>query len=382
MIHCREDSSSITATAEALGATVSTSFGENITHLVWSNGSTARLAAAIILGITVVDPSWIEGCNNAGKKVDESCCQVKVVSGILAHDATAAVLAMSITNASSSSSSANYGRSGSSRNGRGASAHDDSGNVLLASDSAEGLQMQVSHNKQIRNRRKSTSPFSAEINSELLSSPFPGRNNHSFDELLREKDINVDRSDGSRFRNIAHQGALKRPVNSNKSTSFSTSSSSVSSSISGAINSGIVGSSVGGSTSSSSSGSHPFIPLPSYREHTTGVMPTAYRKQRRSERICDLDDEVILGMLYVGVFLIAFVLLLCCVNCLAVYCGVVYYIVVHYCVVLCSVLFCPVQYCAELHALVIIISQTHTNRRIIHHLTHTPISNQYTTYYT
>ena len=277
---------------------MSTSFGENITHLVWSNGSTARLAAAIILGITVVDPSWIEVCNNAGKKVDESCCQVKVVSGILAHDATAAVLAMSITNASSSSSSANYGRSGSSRNGRGASAHDDSGNVLLASDSAEGLQMQTSQSKQLRNRRKSTSPFSAEINTELLSSPFPGRNNHSFDELLRENDINVDRSDGSRFRNIAHQGALKRPVNSNKSTNISNTSVSNSSStlIGGNIGTSIGGvcGGIGGSSSSSSSGSHPFIPLPSYREHTTGVMPTAYRKQRRSERICDLDDEVIM----------------------------------------------------------------------------------------
>ena len=35
-----------------------------------------------------------------------------------------------------------------------------------------------------------------------------------------------------------------------------------------------------------------FIPLPSYREHNSGVLPVELKVHRRSERICDLEDEV------------------------------------------------------------------------------------------
>ena len=38
--------------------------------------------------------------------------------------------------------------------------------------------------------------------------------------------------------------------------------------------------------------SHSFIPLPSYREHNTGVLPVELKVHRRSERICDLEEEV------------------------------------------------------------------------------------------
>ena len=56
----------------ALGATIAESFGENCTHLVWSNASERRLAAAGIFGIPIVSPLWIENCNESGTKVDES----------------------------------------------------------------------------------------------------------------------------------------------------------------------------------------------------------------------------------------------------------------------------------------------------------------------
>ena len=35
-----------------------------------------------------------------------------------------------------------------------------------------------------------------------------------------------------------------------------------------------------------------YIPLPSFKEHNTGVLPTQLKAHRRSERICDLDEEV------------------------------------------------------------------------------------------
>lgn len=37
---------------------------------------------------------------------------------------------------------------------------------------------------------------------------------------------------------------------------------------------------------------HSLIPLPSYREHNSGVLPAELKVHRRSERICDLDGEV------------------------------------------------------------------------------------------
>ena len=55
----------------ALGATIAESFGENCTHLVWSNASERRLAAAGIFGIPIVSPLWIENCNESGTKVNE-----------------------------------------------------------------------------------------------------------------------------------------------------------------------------------------------------------------------------------------------------------------------------------------------------------------------
>ena len=76
-----------------LGVKVSKSFGEQITHLVWSNGSETRVAAAVLMGIIVVNTGWIDKFEECRGTVCDS--EHQVVSGIQRTEAAAAVLSLS-----------------------------------------------------------------------------------------------------------------------------------------------------------------------------------------------------------------------------------------------------------------------------------------------
>ena len=76
-----------------LGVKVSKSFGEQVTHLVWSNGSGTRVAAAVLMGIIVVNIAWIDKFEDCRGKVCDS--EHQVVSGIQRTEAAAAVLSLS-----------------------------------------------------------------------------------------------------------------------------------------------------------------------------------------------------------------------------------------------------------------------------------------------
>lgn len=56
----------------SLGATIESSFGDNCTHLIWSNGLSRRNFVASMLGIYVVSPLWIEQCKESGTKWPEA----------------------------------------------------------------------------------------------------------------------------------------------------------------------------------------------------------------------------------------------------------------------------------------------------------------------
>ena len=55
-----------------LGATISRSLGETITHYIASNASPSRLLAAHLLNIWVLSPLWVEQCKEAHLKVAET----------------------------------------------------------------------------------------------------------------------------------------------------------------------------------------------------------------------------------------------------------------------------------------------------------------------
>jgi hypothetical protein len=52
---------------KSLGAIVIDVFTDEITHMIFSNGSERRLKSAAIFGIIVVSPPWIEHCKLSGK---------------------------------------------------------------------------------------------------------------------------------------------------------------------------------------------------------------------------------------------------------------------------------------------------------------------------
>jgi hypothetical protein len=179
---------SVTA-LKSLGATISESFGESTTHLIWSNGTAKRLAAAVILDVTVILPGWIEKCKQTGKRCEEA--DYIVINGISSSQAAASVLSFSTIDV----------YSGVSKNGRG---------------------------------RK-----------EVTSSSSSGRVNERVERVNERVERNHVISHSHSDSHLDKSKALPS-----------------------------------------------FIPLPAFREHNMVVLPPALRTQRRSERICDLDEEV------------------------------------------------------------------------------------------
>lgn len=76
-----------------LGIKVSKTFGEQVTHLVWYNGSGTRVAAAVLMGVIVVNTGWIDKFEESRGNVLDS--EHQVVSGIQRTEAAAAVLSLS-----------------------------------------------------------------------------------------------------------------------------------------------------------------------------------------------------------------------------------------------------------------------------------------------
>jgi hypothetical protein len=223
---CRDDSKVNAKSLKSLGAKIAVTFGETVTHLVWSNGTHSRLAAAIVLGIKVVSPGWINECKQCQNKVDESDYTVIDISQ---NDAVAAIMLRS----------------------------NDSSRFTSHSIGIDPQEVEDTGDVSLRGRRNVT-------NVNAMSS-----NNSTSVSSLAELD-NKNES------GISNEENIKEDTN-NKSYQFSN-----------------------GSSSSSSSSNNmkaplpaPFIPLPSFKEHNPGVLPSALRTQRRSERICDLDEEVL-----------------------------------------------------------------------------------------
>lgn len=71
--NCRNSDASVSneALLISLGATVSKSLAEGITHFVTSNSSKKRIMAAELMDILVVSPLWLEQCKESGEKVPE-----------------------------------------------------------------------------------------------------------------------------------------------------------------------------------------------------------------------------------------------------------------------------------------------------------------------
>ena len=63
----------------SLGAAIESSFGDNCTHLIWSNGTSNRIKVAELLNIFVVSPLWIEQCKESGTRWPEKnfSCNLK-----------------------------------------------------------------------------------------------------------------------------------------------------------------------------------------------------------------------------------------------------------------------------------------------------------------
>ena len=249
----------------SLGATVSSSLGEDITHFVCSNGSTARLAASIVLSIKVVGPSWIEKCKKESKKVDES--GHAVISGITASDAAAAVLSISNGYISSTRKTSN---SGSSRTGRNDSFYSTDSTRKVRKDQKNDTEQQE-HN---RSGARAAVASSGRKNGICFLNLSPSTGNpplsSSFnDHFPAEGKDNISYVDGYGHCQIQPNSAYKSPYYSISRNSINKSTS-----------------------NSSSSKDSQFIPLPSYREYSSGVLPTALKMQRRSERICDNVEQV------------------------------------------------------------------------------------------
>jgi hypothetical protein len=209
--------------------------------LIWSNGRQTRLAAAIIMGIRVVLPDWVDKCRESDKMAEEG--EYLINGGLVAIEAAAAVLSLS-KSPSSSSGHRPKNESSSATNSR-------LGNLSISSflnlqsictQSASGA------GSNLRNGRRSPSH-----NSRCTSCSSSTKTSRiSADSSALEADCEC---------------SMKQGV-----TSSSRSAACI------AMNEGV--------------SCHPFIPLPSYREHNTGVLPAELKVHRRSERICDLEGEV------------------------------------------------------------------------------------------
>ena len=72
-----------------LGIKVLKSFGEEVTHLIWYNGSGARVAAAVVMGIFVVNTGWIDKLEECQGNFYDS--EHQITNGIQPTQAVAAV---------------------------------------------------------------------------------------------------------------------------------------------------------------------------------------------------------------------------------------------------------------------------------------------------
>ena len=195
--------------------------------MVWSNGNRSRLAAAVILGITVVHPAWVDKCMQFNRKVDEE--EFSVVSGIVPSEATEVVLSMS----SGNGFSVEYSRTCSTGRNSSSSSSSSSSN----SQRAQSSFIETKSGYDAGNIRGRASPSSSSSSS-------------SSSVTAKEVDQIT----------CIHQA----PSNSQRNSPYL----------------------------DDRDCSHSFIPLPSYREHNTGVLPAELKVHRRSERICDLEGEV------------------------------------------------------------------------------------------
>jgi hypothetical protein len=66
-IFCRDTSKANAVELKSLGAVVSDIFTDEMTHMIFANGSEKRLKSAAIFEIIVVSPLWIEHCKLSGR---------------------------------------------------------------------------------------------------------------------------------------------------------------------------------------------------------------------------------------------------------------------------------------------------------------------------
>jgi hypothetical protein len=62
----RDTSKAYAVELKSLGAVVSDIFTDDMTHMIFANGSERRLKSAAIFEIVVVSPLWIEHCKLSG----------------------------------------------------------------------------------------------------------------------------------------------------------------------------------------------------------------------------------------------------------------------------------------------------------------------------
>jgi hypothetical protein len=209
--------------------------------LIWSNGRQTRLAAAIIMGIRVVLPGWVDKCGESDKMTEEG--EYLINSRLAATEAAAAVLALS----KSPSSSSGYR----SKNERSSATNSHLGNLSISSYlnlQSNCNQPTVVAGNDVRNGRRSPSRNSRCTSCSVSTKT--SRISANSSALDAECECGVKQDISSSSRSTAN-------IDTNEGVSC-----------------------------------HPFIPLPSYREHNTGVLPAELKVHRRSERICDLEGEV------------------------------------------------------------------------------------------
>ena len=193
------------------------------------------------MGIRVVLPGWVDKCRESDKMTEEG--EYLITSGLVATTAAAAALSLSKSPSSSSGHRPKYENSSAMNNHL--------GNLRISS--FQNLQSICTHatavaGNNIRNGKRSPS-----YNSRCASSSSSTKTSRiSADSSALEVDCEY---------------SMKQDV-----TSTSRSSACI--------------------DISEGASCHPFIPLPSYREHNTGVLPAELKVHRRSERICDLEGEV------------------------------------------------------------------------------------------
>lgn len=193
------------------------------------------------MGIRVVLPGWIDKCRESNKmaEVDEYL----ITTGLVAS--TAAATALSLSKSPSSSSGHR------SKNGNSSATSSNFGNLRISSfQNLHSICSQATAAAEINLRNGRRSPSYSSRCASCSSSTKPSRisadcNTLEVDCLCKMKQDIISSS-----RSTAHIDVVE----------------------------GV--------------SCHPFIPLPSYREHNTGVLPVELKVHRRSERICDLEGEV------------------------------------------------------------------------------------------